>query len=81
MRTTIEISDKHRSFLLSIAAQKGLRGYSRIIEDAIEFYIEHQLQSSEKKKDILKMKGSWKKEEAKKIRSRLTELRENWTPM
>jgi hypothetical protein len=58
-----------------------LRGYSRIIEDAIEYYIEHQLQALEKKRDILKMKGSWKKEEAKEIRSRLTELRENWTPM
>ena len=79
MRTTIEISDEHRSFLLSFAAQKGLRGYSRIIEEAIEYYIEHHLKALEKKKDILKMKGSWKEKEAKEIRSRLTELRGNWT--
>ena len=31
-RAAIEISDKHRSALLSIAAQKGLRGYSKIID-------------------------------------------------
>ena len=81
MRTSIEMSDKHRSFLLSLAAQKGLMGYSRVIEEAIKYYIEHHLKAVEKKRDILKMKGSWKKEEAKEIRSRLTELRENWTQM
>ena len=42
MRTTIEISDKHRSALLSIAAQKGLRGYSKIIEDVIGHHIRDQ---------------------------------------
>ena len=79
MRTTVEISDKHRSILLSLSAQKGLRGYSRIIEDAIDYYIEHRLKAVEKKRDILKMKGAWKGQEPREIRSRLAELRENWT--
>ena len=78
MRTTIEISDRHRSILLSLAAQKGLRGYSGIIQEALDYYIEHQTRSADAKRDILKMKGSWKAEEIKKIRSKLTELRENW---
>jgi len=78
MRTTIEISNKHRSILLSLAAQKGLRGYSRIIQEALDYYIVHKTKASEKKMDILKMKGSWKAEETKESRSKLTELRENW---
>ena len=81
MRTTIEISDKHRGFLLSLAAQKGLRGYSKIIEDAIEYYLEHHLKAVGKKGDILKMKGSWKEEEVKELRSGLEALRENWTKL
>lgn len=79
MRTTIEISDKHRSILLAFAAQKGLRGYSQIIQEALDHYIEYHIQTNAKKKDVLKMKGCWKNEEAQEIRSRLTELRENWT--
>lgn len=42
MRTTIEISDRHRSALFSLAAQRGLRGYSGIIEEALDFYIANQ---------------------------------------
>lgn len=78
MRTTIEISDRHRSILLSLAAQKGLRGYSAIIQEALDHYFAHQTKVAETKRDILKMKGSWRAEQAKEIRSKLTELRENW---
>jgi len=78
MRTTIEISDRHRSILLSLAAQKGLRGYSGIIQEALDYYIAHQVKASDIKKDVLRMKGSWKAEEAEETRSRLAELRENW---
>ena len=81
MRTTIEISDKNRSILLSLAAQRGLRGYSRIIEEALEFYIEHRLKNAAEKTELLKMKGSWRAEETKKIRANLNELRENWSQL
>jgi len=78
MRTTIEISDRHRSILLSLAAQKGLRGYSGIIREALDYYVEHQIKVGDAKRDILKMKGTWKAEETKETRSKLAELRENW---
>lgn len=78
MRTTIEISDRHRSILLSLAAQKGLRGYSGIIREALDHYIEHQTKVGDAKRDILKMKGTWKAEETKETKSKLAELRENW---
>ena len=78
MRTTIEVSDRHRIILLSLSAQRGLRGYSGIIQEALDYYIEHQIRTKDSKRDILKMKGSWETEETKKIKSKLTELRENW---
>ena len=78
MRTTIEISDRHRSILLSLAAQKGLRGYSGIIREALDYYVEHQIKVGDAKRDILKMKGTWKAKETKETRSKLAELRENW---
>jgi len=78
MRTTIEISDRHRSILLSLAAQRGLRGYSGIIREALDYYVEHQTKVGDAKRDILKMKGTWKAKETKETRSKLAELRENW---
>lgn len=78
MRTTIEISDKHRGILLALAAQKGLRGYSGIIKEALDYYIEHQSKTTEKKREILKMEKTWNVEETEEIRSNLVELRENW---
>ncbi|MBN1906701.1 MAG: hypothetical protein JW927_16580 [Deltaproteobacteria bacterium] len=77
IRTTIEISDNHRSSLLSIAAQKGLRGYSKIIEDALEHYIKEQGKNIELKNNILAMKGSWRNE-AEEIKANIKELRKNW---
>ena len=78
MRTSIEISDKHRGILLALAAQKGLRGYSGIIKEALDYYIEHQSKTTEKKREILKMEKTWNAEETEEIRSNLVELRENW---
>jgi hypothetical protein len=81
MRTTIEISDKNRGILLSLAAQRGLRGYSSLIEEALDFYIEHRLKNAAEKIEILKMKGSWKTGETKRIKANLNQLRENWSPL
>ena len=78
MRTSIEISDKHRSTLLSLAAQKGLRGYSGIIQEALDYYIAHQTRTADVREKVLRMKGSWKEEETEQIKYRLADLRENW---
>ena len=79
MRTTIEISDRHRSILLSLAAQRGLRGYSEIIQEAIDLYLAAQVKETDLKEKVLAMQGSWQKEEAEQTRSSLLELREKWT--
>jgi hypothetical protein len=78
MRTTVEISDRHRSILLALAAQRGLRGYSEIVQEALEQYLASQTKGLEIKEKVLAMRGSWQQEEAEQTRSRLLELRERW---
>ena len=78
MRTTIEISDRHRSVLVAMAAQRGLRGYSEIIEEALEKYIAEQMRDPDTKERVLAMRGSWQRDEIEQTRSRLVELREQW---
>ncbi len=78
MRTTIELSDDHRSALHSLAARRRLRGYSKLIQEAIDFYIKEKVKGGGSNKHLLKMKGTWSEEETKKFRKRLEEIRRNW---
>ncbi len=78
MRTTIEFSDDHRSALHSLAAQRRLRGYSKLIEEAIDLYIKERAKQDNGVKSLLRMKGTWSKEEARRVRKRLEEIKENW---
>jgi len=78
MRTTVEISDRQRSILLALAAQRGLRGYSQIVQEALDEYIAGQTKKSKIKEKVLDMKGSWQPQESEQTRSRLMELREKW---
>jgi predicted transcriptional regulator len=75
MRTTIELSDDHRSMLHFLAARRGLRGYSKLIEEAIDFYIKEKTEKKDGFKRLLKMKGSWSREEAKRIKKKLRDIR------
>lgn len=39
MRTTITLPDEQKEKLLAVAAERGLRGCSKVVEDAIAFYL------------------------------------------
>jgi metal-responsive CopG/Arc/MetJ family transcriptional regulator len=78
MRTTIELSDEHRSALHSLAARKGFRGYSKVIQEAIDLYISEKLKREDGTGRLLKMKGTWSREETQKLRKKLKEIRRIW---
>ena len=40
MRTTVEIPDQLRARLLALAARRGEKGYSRLVEEAIARYVD-----------------------------------------
>jgi hypothetical protein len=61
-----------------LAAQRGLRGYSEIIEEALDKYIAEQVRDPDTKERVLAMRGSWQQDEIERTRSRLVELREQW---
>ena len=39
MRTTVELSDRVRAKLLELAARRGDRGFSALVEEAVERYV------------------------------------------
>jgi predicted transcriptional regulator len=66
MRTTIELSDDHRRVLHFLAAQRRLRSYSKLIQEAIDFYIKEKVRRGNDVKPFLKMRETWSKEKAKR---------------
>ena len=78
MRTTIELKEEHRALLHAIAARRGWRGYSKVIEEAIEFYLRHHSEAKDVRRALLDRRGAWRTEEAEKVREAIRELREKW---
>lgn len=79
MRTTIELSQTHRQMLSQLAQMRGYRGYSKIIKEAVGYYLDCKKFSSKEQSQILKLKGSWKNKELNKdFQTGLAEVRKNW---
>jgi metal-responsive CopG/Arc/MetJ family transcriptional regulator len=75
MRTTIELKEEHRALLHALAARRGWRGYSKVVEEAIEFYLAHHEEAEEARRSLLLRKGAWTAEEAARTRAAIAALR------
>jgi predicted nuclease of restriction endonuclease-like RecB superfamily len=78
MRTTIELKEEHRALLHMIAARRGWRGFSRVVEEAIEFYLEHHAEAEKARRALLDRRGAWSEKEADRVRAAIRELRRRW---
>lgn len=77
MRTTIEIPEKLRAELLRIAGKRGMKGFSLIIQEALEQYLSFENDRNEKTKHALLAKGALK-DTGGAFEERVKELRKTW---
>lgn len=78
MRTTVEIRDDLRARLLALAAERGEKGYSRIVEEALERYLSDEDRSQERLSGLLALRGSLSDEDAQAVRDEIRKLRASW---
>lgn len=78
MRTTVEIPPEQRQALHAIAMKRGLRGYSKVIQEAVAFYIQNKKELKSERLELLRLKGSWSQATTRKVRKRIRQVRENW---
>ncbi len=78
MRTTIELKEEHRALLHALAARRGWRGFSRVVQEAIDFYLQHHADAEKARRAILDRKGRWSANEVERMRAALAELRQQW---
>jgi hypothetical protein len=78
MRTTVEIKAEHRAALLALAARRGDKGFSSVLEEAIETYLSGERDREYRRRELLSLQGSLSAEEAAELRETTGELRESW---
>ena len=78
MRTTIDLTDEQRSELLRLAARRGLKGFSPIVQEAVDAYLKNNNDREKTIGDALALRGSLNRKSAEAMRRRVRILRENW---
>jgi predicted transcriptional regulator len=78
MRTTVEISDEQRAQLLRLAAQRGEKGFSSLIREALDLYMRQHRARRDAVAKALQAKGSFSDEEADALQDSVRKLREVW---
>ncbi len=78
MRTTIEIRNEYRARLLEIAARRGDKGFSHIVEEALERYLAEEEALQEARRRALAMRGALSEEDAAALAEETHRLHESW---
>jgi hypothetical protein len=78
MRTTIEITSEHRARLVEIAARRGEKGFSHLIQEALDVYLKSQAKQDEQRRRALMLKGILGAREAERLREATRTIRESW---
>lgn len=76
MRTTVEITEDQHRALNAVAQRRGLRGFSQLVQEALEAYL-HDLDSDETDL-LLGLEGSLDDREEQELRARIEEARAVW---
>jgi len=78
MRTTIELSDQHRAKLLERAAERGEKGFSRIVQEAVERYLLEQGSRRDRVQAAVDLRGSFGKVAADALEESVALSRSKW---
>jgi len=78
MRTTVEITDEQRARLLQEAARRGEKGFSSIIQEALEHYFEAAADRQARVDRARQAIGSLNGEEADRLEKEVRSLRRTW---
>ena len=78
MRTTIEMKPEHRARVIELAASRGEKGFSTVVAEALDLYLETQRTRKDAIERALAVKGSLRGAEASDLASRTRKIRANW---
>lgn len=78
MRTTIEMNPEHRARILELAASRGEQGFSAVVAEALDLYLEAQRGRANAIRGALALKGSMGAKEAAGLSAETRRIRTDW---
>ena len=80
MRTTVEITDAQRAKLLQLAASRGEKGFSALVQEAIDLYLRMQTERSRRArvKAALSVLGTLGDKDVRELTDATRALRKSW---
>jgi Arc/MetJ family transcription regulator len=78
MRTTIELTEEQRAELLRLAAKRGLKGFSHLVQEALDEYLRHESKKLHLIDAALGLKGAFQGKGADEFETRTQALRSDW---
>jgi len=78
MRTTIEITDAQRAALLELAARRGEKGFSQLVQQAIDQMLAEETSREERIARALALAGSFSDKSADALEKSVRRIRGAW---
>jgi hypothetical protein len=78
MRTTIEMKPEHRARILELAANRGEKGFSSVIAEALDRYLADQNRRASAIRKALALKGSMSPADAEDLLAQTRKIRATW---
>jgi predicted transcriptional regulator len=78
MRTTIDLPDEQRAKLLELAAKRGEKGFSVLVQEAVAAYLAQHASGGDRVKRALALRGSLRGHEGDKLLEAAEEARRAW---
>jgi DNA anti-recombination protein RmuC len=78
MRTTIEITNAQRAALLELAAKRGEKGFSRLVQQAIDHMLTEESSRHEQIARALDLAGSFSDRSADALEKAVGRIRGTW---
>jgi len=78
MRTTIELPDELRAKLLELAAKRGEKGFSVLVQEAVAAYLEQHATGGERIKRALALRGALRGVEGDTLLEATQDARRGW---
>jgi len=78
VRTTVDIRPEQRARLMELAARRGEKGFSKLVQQALDAYLKSQAGEEDKRRRALMLKGALDAREAERLRAATHEIRDSW---
>jgi hypothetical protein len=78
MRTTVEITEEQRARLLALAARRGEKGFSKLVQEALDRFLAGAEAREKEVRQALSAIGSFGADEADELERETRAIRERW---